>query len=211
VTRPRDKVKSNARILQSQLRAQRALYDISWWDLPRAVCGLKTQFLIRHAKSSWDDTALSDKDRPLNDRGKRDATRMGERLAQRDVNPDLILSSPAMRALTTAAIVAKKLGCELNDIVVDDRLYAVEADDLLDVIHAVDDKLKTVMLFDHNPELTELGHRLSTEITHMPTCAIAEFTFDAKSWLNIGNVKPVQVTLDYPKRSRCRRRVFADC
>ncbi|WP_372526740.1 SixA phosphatase family protein [Piscinibacter sp.] len=148
MTRPRDKVKSNARILQSQLRAQRALYDISWWDLPRAVCGLKTQFLIRHAKSSWDDTALSDKDRPLNDRGKRDATRMGERLAQRDVNPDLILSSPAMRALTTAAIVAKKLGCELNDIVVDDRLYAVEADDLLDVIHAVDDKLKTVMLFE---------------------------------------------------------------
>ena len=97
--------------------------------------------------------------------------------------------------------VAKKLGCELSDIVVDDRLYAVEADDLLDVIHAVGDKLKTVMLFGHNPELTELGHRLSTEITHMPTCAIAEFTFDAKSWLNIGKVKPVQVTLDYPKRS----------
>ena len=70
---------------------------------------MKTLFLIRHAKSSWDDTALADKDRPLNDRGKRDAPKMGKRLADRDVNPDLILSSPAMRALTTAEIIAKKL------------------------------------------------------------------------------------------------------
>ncbi len=149
---------------------------------------------------------MSDKDRPLNDRGKRDATKMGERLAQREVNPDLILSSPATRALTTAEIVAKKLGYELNHIVVDDRLYGVEANDLLDVIHMLGDKLKAVMLFGHNPELIGLGHRLSTEITHMPTCAIAEFTFDAKSWSHIGKVKPVQVALDYPKRSSCSRR-----
>src|SRR6184192_1474294 len=64
--------------------------------------GMKTLFLIRHAKSSWDDTALPDKDRPLSDRGRRDAPKMGKRLAKRDVKPDLILSSPARRALTTA-------------------------------------------------------------------------------------------------------------
>ena len=70
---------------------------------------MKTLFLIRHAKSSWDDTALPDKDRPLDDRGRRDAPKMGKRLAKRDVKPDLILSSPARRALTTAEVIAKKL------------------------------------------------------------------------------------------------------
>jgi phosphohistidine phosphatase len=162
---------------------------------------LKTLFLIRHAKSSWGDAALPDKGRPLNDRGKRDAPRMGERLAKRDVKADLILSSPAIRALATAEIIAKKLDYKRKDIVVDDRLYAVEADDLLDVIHKLADKLERVMLFGHNPELTDLAHRLSSEITHMPTCAAAEFTFDAKSWSHIGKVKPAKVTLDYPKKS----------
>ena len=91
---------------------------------------MKTLFLIRHAKSSWDDTALPDKDRPLDDRGRRDAPKMGKRLAKRDVKPDLILSSPARRALTTAEVIAKKLDYKLKDIVADDRLYAGEADDL---------------------------------------------------------------------------------
>ncbi len=111
-----------------------------------------------------------------------------------------MLSSPAMRALTTAEIIAKKLDYRRKDIAVDDRLYAVEADDLLDVIHKLGDKLECVMLFGHNPELTELAHRLSSQITHMPTCAVAEFTFDAKSWSDIGKVKPIRVALDYPKQ-----------
>jgi len=162
---------------------------------------MKTLLLIRHAKSSWDDTALPDKDRPLNDRGRRDAPKMGERLAKRDVKPDLILSSPAVRALSTAQIVAEKLDYRRKDIVVTERLYAAEVDDLLDVIRQLGDELKCVMLFGHNPEFTELAHRLSGEITHMPTCAVAEFTFDVKSWSKIGRVKPAEVLLDYPKKS----------
>ena len=144
---------------------------------------------------------MPDKDRPLDDRGKRDAPKMGKRLAKRNVQPDLILSSPAMRALATAEIIAKKLDYKLEDIVVDDGLYAGEADDLLNVIHKLGDKLERVMLFGHNPELNELAHRLSSEITHMPTCAVAEFTFNAKSWLNIGKAKLAKVALDYPKKS----------
>ena len=162
---------------------------------------MKTQFLIRHAKSSRDDTALPDKDRSLNDRGRRDAPKMGKRLAKRDVTPDLILSSPARRALTTAEIIAKKLDYKRKDIVVDDRLYAGAADDLLKVIHKLGDKLESVMLFGPNPELTELAHRLSSEITHMPTCAVAEFTFNAESWSNIGKARVAKVALDYPKKS----------
>jgi phosphohistidine phosphatase len=162
---------------------------------------MKTLFLIRHAKSSWDNTALPDKDRPLGDRGKRDAPKMGKRLQERDVKPDLILSSPAIRALTTAEIIAKKLDYKLKDIVVDDRLYGGEADDLLNVIHKLGDNLERVMLFGHNPELTELAHHLSSEIARMPTCAVAEFTFGTKSWSKIGKTKPARVALDYPKKS----------
>jgi phosphohistidine phosphatase len=161
---------------------------------------MKTLFLIRHAKSSWDDSALSDKDRLLNDRGKRDAPKMGERLAKRHVKPDLILSSPAVRALRTAEIIARKLDYKRKDIVVDDRLYAVEADDLLDVISKVGDRFRCVMLIGHNPELTELAHRLSSKIIDLPTCAVAEFTFDVKSWSHIGKDKPAKVVLDYPKQ-----------
>ena len=149
---------------------------------------MKTLFLVRHAKSSWDDTALPDKDRPLSDRGKRDAPRVGERLAKRDARPDLILSSPARRALKTAEIIAAKLDYKRKNIVVDDRLYAVEADVLLGVIRKLGDNLERVMVFGHNPELTELAHRFSSDITHMPTCAVAEITFDVKSWSNVGKV-----------------------
>lgn len=169
---------------------------------PRSAgSGMKTLFLVRHAKSSWDDTTLPDKDRPLNDRGKRDAPKMGKRLAKRDVKPGLILSSPAMRALATAEIIARKLDYKLKDIVVDDRLYPGDADELLNVIHRLDDELERVMLFGHNPALTELAHRLSSEIVDMPTCAVAKFTFTAKSWSSVGKTKLAKVTLDYPRKS----------
>jgi phosphohistidine phosphatase len=162
---------------------------------------MKTLFLVRHAKSSWDDPGLPDRDRPLADRGKRDVVKMGDRLAKRGVKPDLILSSPAMRALATAEAIATRLDRKRKDIVVHGRLYACQADDLLDVIQELGAKAEQVMLVGHNPELTEFAHRLSNDITEMPTCAIAEFTFDAKSWSNIGKAKPASVTLDYPKKS----------
>lgn len=161
---------------------------------------MKTLFLVRHAKSSWNEPGLPDKDRPLNDRGKRDAPKMGERLAKRNVKPDLILSSPARRALKTAQIIAKRLDYRLEDILVDDRLYAAEADDLLHVIRELGDKPKSVMLIGHNPELTELAHRLSNKITQMPTCAVAELMFDAKSWSSTGKDKPARVTLYTPRQ-----------
>ncbi len=160
----------------------------------------RTLFLVRHAKSSWEDVALPDKERPLADRGKRDAPMMGKRLAKRQVKPDLILSSPARRALSTAEIIANELDYKAKDIVVDYRLYATEAEALLGVIGELSDKLECVMLFGHDPELTDLAHRLSSEVTLMPTCAVAQFTFETKSWSTIGAVKPAKVALDYPKK-----------
>jgi phosphohistidine phosphatase len=160
---------------------------------------MKNLFLVRHAKSSRDDPSLPDRDRPLNDRGRRDAPRMGKRLAQRGVNPDLLLSSPALRALTTAQCIADEIGHPRKDIAVDERLYASSPDDLLAVICALDDKLDRVMLFGHNPEFAELAHRLSSEIVDMPTCAVAEFHFDAKAWADVAELGPAKAKLDTPK------------
>lgn len=162
---------------------------------------MKTLFLMRHAKSSWEGAALPDHYRPLADQGKRDVAKMGKRLAERDVKLDLIMSSPAARALATAEVIATTLGGKRRDVVVNGRLYGGEADDLLDVIHQLGGKLKHVMLVGHNPESSAFAHRLSSEITHLPTCAIAEFRLDAKSWSDIGRAELARVALDYPKKS----------
>lgn len=159
---------------------------------------MKTLFLVRHAKSSKDDPTLLDRDRPLADRGRNEALKMGKRLAKRELKPDLLLSSPALRALTTAKLMADELGCERKYIAVDDRLYASSAQGLLAVIRALDDKLDRVMLFGHNPEFTELAHGLSSEIVDMPTCAVAEFRFDTKKWSELGMAKLVDAMLDHP-------------
>jgi phosphohistidine phosphatase len=161
---------------------------------------MKTLFLVRHAKSSRDDPMLPDKERPLNDRGRRDAPRMGERLAKHDVKPDLIVSSPALRALATAEIIAKKLDYKAGHIVVDERLYAASAEDVLKLIRELGEKSKRVMLFGHNPAFAELAHRLSNTITDMPTCAVAEFAFDIKSWSDVGKRAPAKVMLHHPKQ-----------
>jgi phosphohistidine phosphatase len=161
---------------------------------------MKTLFLVRHAKSSWDDATLPDEDRPLNDRGKRDAPRMGKRLAKRDVKIDLILSSPARRAIATARVLAEKLDYRLKDIVVDDRLYPGAAQDLLKIVHNLGNKLGRVMLVGHHPALSTLAHRLSSDILHMPTCAIAEFRFNATLWPDVRKATLATAALDLPKK-----------
>jgi len=125
---------------------------------------------------------------------------MGKRLAKRGAKLDLLVSSPALRALTTAQLIADEIGFKRKDIAVDDRLYASSPDDLLAVIRALDNKLDRVMLFGHNPEFSELAHRLSSEIVDMPTSAVAEYNFDTKAWSDVGEIEPVKAILDYPKK-----------
>ena len=161
---------------------------------------MKTLFLVRHAKSSRDDPTLRDRERPLDDRGMRDATRMGRRLAERKVKPDRILSSPALRALTTAQLIAGEIGASRQDIDVVEQLYASTPGELLAVIRALDNRVERVMLFGHNPEFTDLARRLSPEIRDMPTCAVAEFRFETQAWADVGEVEPAKVRLDEPKK-----------
>jgi phosphohistidine phosphatase len=162
---------------------------------------MKTLYLLRHAKSSWDDSTLPDRDRPLAARGELDAMRMSKRWSLRYGGPDLILSSPPVRALATAKLIAKGFEYRLRDIKVDDRLYAASVDDLLAVVKALDGNVARALLVGHNPGFTELAHHFDSAITHMPTCALAEFRFDAKSWAAIGQAKTLRTTFDSPKQS----------
>lgn len=161
----------------------------------------RTLILVRHGKSSWEDLTLPDRERPLAERGRRDAPRMGRRLALDKVQPDLILSSPACRARTTAALIAAELDGE-REIVIDERLYGGDARTLLGVVAGLDDGLRCVMLVGHNPEFSELAHRLSREINEMPTCAIARLTYGAASWSAIPALIPLAVEFDSPKQKR---------
>ncbi len=126
---------------------------------------------------------------------------MAKRLAAGQVRADLILSSPARRALETARIIARKLDYKPKRIRVEDRLYPGQVDELLNMIHTLDERLECVMVVGHNPALEELAHHLSETITHLPTCAVAELAFKAKSWSTIGKATLADVKLGYPKKS----------
>jgi phosphohistidine phosphatase len=163
----------------------------------------RTLILVRHGKSSWEED-LPDRERPLAERGLRDAPMMGKRLAKALANhktqPDLILSSPACRALATARLFAAELDYP-TDLVIDERLYASDARTLLAVIGALDDGLRCVILVGHDPEFTELAYRFSKAIIQMPTCAVARFSFEKASWSAIPTLAPASVWFDYPKKS----------
>jgi phosphohistidine phosphatase len=159
---------------------------------------MKTLYLVRHAKAGPGNPALPDRDRPLNDRGLREAAEMGQRLAQRGVKPDVVLTSPAVRTLATAEHLTQALGMDRGDIVVDERLYDAAPNALLGVIQGLGPEPERVMLVGHNPGLAELANYFVREITDMATCAVAELRFEVKSWADIGMANPAQVVLDQP-------------
>ena len=164
---------------------------------------MKTLILIRHAKSSWKTPGLPDRLRTLNKRGRQDAPVMGERLANRGVEVDRVISSPATRALATAEFVTEEIGFPWDDVIVDERLYHAAAFDLLRVIQDLEDHLDCVMCFGHNPGLTDLVNHLSPYyIANVPTCGVVELRFDVDTWALVGEVVPAKVDFDYPKKGR---------
>ncbi|MCW5661653.1 MAG: histidine phosphatase family protein [Burkholderiaceae bacterium] len=161
---------------------------------------MKTLYLVRHAKASPGNPALPDRERPLDERGLREAATMGQRLAQRGVRPDAVLSSPAARALATAQQLAQAMGIAHEDIVPDERLYNAAPDALLGVLQALGQGPGRVMLVGHNPGLTELANYFVREITNMPTCAVAELAFDVPTWADIEMANPAQTVFDEPAK-----------
>ena len=147
---------------------------------------MKQLSLVRHAKSSWSNPHLKDFDRPLNDRGLRDAPVMANHLQQLDLIPDFILSSAANRAQTTARIMAEVLLGDSEQIVTDTELYAASAETLLNEIRVVDNQVQHLMLVAHNPTITELLDLLVDGAAQdMPTCAVAVIGLDISDWRRI--------------------------
>lgn len=147
---------------------------------------MKRLLLIRHAKSSWKNADLDDFDRPLSGRGKREAPAMALRLKQQGVQPDLILSSPAKRARKTAKIVAETLAYPVVEIHLDNRLYMQGTAALLTVLAETDERLITVLLVGHNPDLTELAIRVTgEEMDEIPTAGVVEIRLGDKCWRDL--------------------------
>lgn len=163
---------------------------------------MKTLILVRHAKSSWNDSSLRDEARPLNKRGLRDAPEMGRRLAERGVVPDVIVSSPAVRARTTAELIAAELiSRELlseDALVIDHRLYATDASGLLSIIAECDDALDSLVVVGHDPEISDLSRRFSPLTPPMVTCAVLELNFDQSSWRELAAHSLVSKHFDSP-------------
>jgi phosphohistidine phosphatase len=163
---------------------------------------MKSLTIVRHAKSSWKDRGLSDRERPLNKRGNRDAPIMGQRLAAAGIRPSQIISSPAVRAWTTARIFAKELGYPTEFLQREDGLYLASLDNLLDVIATQDSGFNNLMLFGHNPGLTDLVNYLVPGLTNnLPTAGVVSVELDCDDWM-LYDKPPVQLILhDYPKKA----------
>ena len=161
----------------------------------------KTLTIVRHAKSSWKDASLSDRERPLNQRGKRDAPEMGRRIHAAGIRPSLIISSPAARAFKTAKIVALQIGYPYEFLQRERELYLASLDTLIDVVGAQDETFNSLMLFGHNPGLTDFVNYLVPGLTdNLPTAGVVAVSFDSDDW-SLRNRPEVELVLhDWPKK-----------
>lgn len=146
---------------------------------------MKTLLLMRHAKSSWKESNIPDHDRPLNRRGKHDVPLMGKLLRDQKMNLDLIISSTALRAETTANLIAKAVRYK-GKIILDKSIYNAEPMDLLTLLSNSSDEYNSILLVGHNPTMEEMVQMItnSPEIT-MATCAIAHLTLSIDTWTDL--------------------------
>lgn len=163
---------------------------------------MKQLLLIRHAKSDWNDPAQKDFDRPLNNRGHKNAPEMAHRLVKRGIIPQQIVSSPAMRAQTTAKYFAEAFGFKKSKIQKEQAIYEASANILLQVINELDNKYDFIALFGHNPGLTTIAVNLcGADIYNIPTCGMVLIVFPFDDWKMVSNGTGDMVFFDYPKKS----------
>lgn len=162
---------------------------------------MKTIYLLRHAKSSWEDSGLSDKQRPLASRGLRNAPEMGKRFAERDEQLERVLSSPAVRAHTTAKLFCEACGFPPDDIVVEPDLYFSGSGSIEDLILAQDDRVRSIMLVFHNPDITYFANSIDYDVTidNVPTCGLVRLGSDIAQWRDWSRDNTVFEYFDYPK------------
>ena len=161
---------------------------------------MKTLLLIRHAKSSWDEPGISDFDRPLNERGKKDAPIMAKRVKEKAIELDHLISSPAKRAKKTAKYFAEEFGFKKEDIDLIEALYGATQTEFLQTVKDINDKYSTVALFSHNPGITEYANTLtSVRLDNMPTGSMFAVQADVNSWQDFAAAEKQFLFFDYPK------------
>lgn len=148
---------------------------------------MKELILVRHAKSEWTKENIRDIDRPLGERGYEDAYLLSKWFQEEMGLPEAMISSPATRALNTAFIFARSLGIPEKDVIIDDTLYESTVKSYLYSISQTDNKVNRLMIFGHNPMLTELANELNKEFLfdNVPTCGIIQIEFEFKDWKDI--------------------------
>lgn len=162
---------------------------------------MKTLWLIRHAKSSWQLNTLPDFERPLNERGYRDAHEMSQRVLTGMAKPTCILVSPAVRTYTTAIIVLRHLRLSPTLLTLRQQLYESGVEEYLSVLRSIDDTHSHVMLFGHNPVITELVNLLSkNSIENVPTCGILRLRLTVNTWKELGSGRCELISFDFPKK-----------
>lgn len=161
---------------------------------------MKTLYLIRHAKSDWSIVPLSDIDRPLNKRGYDDAYKMSLILKEKKVVPDLIISSPAVRAISTALIFCRNLNYDPKSIQINKNLYDTSVKEYLQVISKIDNKHQVVLLFGHNPTITNTANERTNVINQeMPTCGIVGIQSEVLDWGAFSKKSNTLIYFDVPK------------
>ena len=163
---------------------------------------MKILTIVRHAKSSWKDLGLHDRERPLNKRGQRDAPEMGRRIKEHGIRPSLIVSSPAVRAWTTARVVADQIGYPREFLQKEPGLYHASVDEILDVIVAQDVGFNNMMLFGHNPGFTDFANFLVPGLTHnLPTAGLVSVEIDQDDWNLYERPQTKLLVHDWPKKT----------
>ena len=162
---------------------------------------MKKIFIIRHAKSDQSFFG-NDFERPLNERGRADASEMAKRLVLKEVKPDALIASPAARAKRTAELFAENLQMPVTEIIFISALYHASPDIFYEVISGLSDTLSTIAIFSHNPGISYFVNSLNTKIKvdNMPTCAIFAISVDTAEWTGFGKEKKEILFFDYPKK-----------
>lgn len=161
---------------------------------------MKTLVVVRHAKSSWADFSLADIDRPLNDRGKKDAPEMAKRIKDKGIVIDAFVSSPAKRARKTAKLFAEEWDKSKKDIELQEALYEAGVPQFEQVMQELNNEWNTVALFSHNPGITDFVNSLTdTRVDDMPTCAVYAVQIETDNWQNATAATKKFLFFDYPK------------
>ena len=165
---------------------------------------MKILYIIRHAKSSWANPGQSDFERPLNERGMKDAPDMAFRLKSANQKIEKFISSPALRARQTCEMFCSVYAEPLSSISFVDQLYHAPASVAYDVVEKTEDSYDSAALFFHNPGITDFVNSLNTGVTidNMPTCAVFAVKAMCNSWKEFQKAEKQFLFFDYPKNQQ---------